>query len=222
MRLIYAEQENNYFFAEQKNMLKKLCQKRGLIITSGPTGSGKTSTMYELAKIVGKNKVVMTIEDPVEVYEPSFLQTQVNLTAGITYLDLLKSALRNRPDILIIGEIRDPQTAKVALNAALSGHLVLATVHAKSSLQTLSRLEGLGISKSELYNALSAVSYQRLMFDETKQALSCLFDIAAGKKLQDQIEQTKRDDFISWKDSLQILKKEGKISEATFDLYQEG
>ena len=68
--------------------------------------------MYELAQVIGRNKVVMTIEDPVEVWNPDFLQTQVNLIAGITYPDLLKAALRHRPDILIIGEIRDQETAK--------------------------------------------------------------------------------------------------------------
>jgi Type II secretory pathway, ATPase PulE/Tfp pilus assembly pathway, ATPase PilB len=121
--LIYGEKNNNYFLPEQFNLIKKLTNQRGLIVTSGPTGSGKTSTMYELAQVIGKNKVVMTIEDPVEVWNPDFLQTQVNLIAGITYPDLLKAALRHRPDILIIGEIRDQETAKISINAALSGHL---------------------------------------------------------------------------------------------------
>lgn len=123
-------------------MIKKVAQSRGLIITSGPTGSGKTTTMYEVAKSMSQNKVVMTIEDPVEVHEPSFLQAQVNNEAGIDYQSLLKAALRHRPDILIIGEIRDQGTARLAVDAALSGHLVFATIHAKSTLQTISRLEG--------------------------------------------------------------------------------
>ena len=116
VRLIYGEKNNNYFLPEQFNLIKKLTNQRGLIVTSGPTGSGKTSTMYELAQVIGKNKVVMTIEDPVEVWNPDFLQTQVNLIAGITYPDLLKAALRHRPDILIIGEIRDQETAKISIN----------------------------------------------------------------------------------------------------------
>ena len=82
-----------------------------MIITSGPTGSGKTTTMYEIAKKMSQNKVVMTIEDPVEIHESSFLQAQVNNEAGIDYQNLLKAALRHRPDILIIGEIRDQGTA---------------------------------------------------------------------------------------------------------------
>src|SRR5699024_1426831 len=108
------------------------------------------------------NKVVMTIEDPVEIHESSFLQAQVNNEAGIDYLNLLKAALRHRRDILIIGEIRDQGTARVAADAALSGHLVFATVHATSTWQTISRLAGLGIRCDELTNRLTSGSYQRL------------------------------------------------------------
>lgn len=221
IRLIYGCQNNKYFFSEQLVQLEQLCQKRGLIITSGPTGSGKTSTMYELARNYGQDKVVMAIEDPIEIFEPHFLQTQVNLEAGITYLSLLKAALRNRPDVLIIGEIRDHETAEVAVNAALSGHLVLATVHAKSSLQTISRLEGLGIKRSMLANSLTAVSYQRLMPSQ-KQGLACLFDVVAGDELKQQIKLANRSDFIAWSASLQKLKREGEISEETYRIFQAG
>ena len=222
IRLIYGDKKNNYFFMEQINSLKNLCKKRGLIVTSGPTGSGKTSTMYQLAKSLGSKKIVMTIEDPVEIYESNFLQTQVNLTANIDYSKLLKAALRNRPDILIIGEIRDKLTARLAINAALSGHLVLATVHAKSSLQTISRLEGLGINKSELFNSLTAVSYQRLIWNKQNQQLACLLDIASGKEMEVEIFNDKRNDFIDWNDNLRKLRMEGVISENQFKLFAEG
>ncbi len=159
VRIIYGIDHSQYFMDEQLEKIKSLALRRGLIITSGPTGSGKTTTMYEVAKEMSENKVVMTIEDPVEVHEATFLQSQVNNEAGIDYQSLLKAALRHRPDILIIGEIRDAGTARLAVDAALSGHLVFATVHAKSTLQTVSRLEGLGIRKDELANCLTAVSY---------------------------------------------------------------
>lgn len=222
IRLIYGNRKNNYFFINQFNELEKLCKKRGLVITSGPTGSGKTSTMYQLAKHLGKEKIVMTIEDPIEIYESNFLQTQVNLTAGIDYLNLLKAALRNRPDILIIGEIRDEATAKTAINAALSGHLVLATVHAKSSLQTISRLEGLGVNKSELFNSLTAVSYQRLIWNQKLQQLACLFDIASGEQLQKEIFNDKRKKFLTWSKNLKQLREEEIIDAKQFSLYAEG
>lgn len=221
IRLIYNSQENNYFFRKQLKQLVSLSQKRGMVITSGPTGSGKTSTMYEVARLISQNKMVMTIEDPIEIWEPRFLQTQVNLTAGVEYLDLLKAALRHRPDVLIIGEIRDAQTAQVAINAALSGHLVLATVHAKSTFQTLSRLEGLGIRRDELYNAITGVSYQRLIPDSNQQ-LSCLLDIASGQQLKEQIFSQQRADFVSWSVNLRQLKEKGKITHDIFEKYQIG
>lgn len=221
IRIIYGMQENNYFFPEQLEQLKRLSKQRGMIITSGPTGSGKTSTMYEVARLINKNKMIMTIEDPIEVWEESFLQTQVNNVAGISYLDLLKAALRHRPDVLIIGEIRDSETAKVAVNAALSGHLVLATVHAKSTFQTLSRLEGLGIRKDELYNSVTAVSYQRLLLTKDEQ-LSCLLDIANGPQLKQQILNNQRRDFLAWQQNLSYLREKDQIDEVTFNDYQNG
>ena len=89
----------------------------------------------------------------------------------------VESSLRHRPDILIIGEIRDQETAKISINAALSGHLVLATIHAKTALQTISRLEGLGITKDELSNCLTAVFFQRLLPIKNKKEGSFLMDI---------------------------------------------
>lgn len=221
IRVIYSMQENNYFFPKQLELLGQLSKHRGMIVTSGPTGSGKTSTMYEVARLISQNKMVMTIEDPIEIWEETFLQTQVNNVAGITYLDLLKAALRHRPDILIVGEIRDSQTAKVAINAAMSGHLVLATVHAKSTFQTLSRLEGLGIKKDELYNAVTAVSYQRLL-PTMDEEISCMLDIASGRQLKEQIMSLQRNEFVAWQDNLAYLKEKDQIDEVTFNDYQDG
>ncbi|MCT6903621.1 MAG: Flp pilus assembly complex ATPase component TadA, partial [Lactobacillus sp.] len=180
VRIIYQIDSGKYFFNRQIEKLTDLTRRRGLIITSGPTGSGKTTTMYNLAKIVGKNQMVMTIEDPVEIQEADFLQTQVNLAADISYEGLLEASLRHRPDILIIGEIRNKVTARLAVDAALSGHLVFATVHAKSTLQTISRLESLHVSTADLYNCLTAVSYQRLL--PTADGFACLMDIDSGSQ----------------------------------------
>lgn len=220
MRVIYQISEGNYFFDEQVQLLKKLTQKRGLILTSGPTGSGKTTTMYMLAKYVGQNKMVMTIEDPVEIHESSFLQTQVNLEAGITYLSLLEAALRHRPDILIIGEIRNTPTARLAVNAALSGHLVFATVHAKSTLQTISRLENLQVNSTEIKNCLTAVCYQRLL--PTKDGFSCLMDIASDTFLQEIIKHENHGSYVNWCENLVRLKKGEQISAQVFEQFKEG
>lgn len=221
IRIIYPINKSKYYLPEQIQQLQELALKRGLVLTSGPTGSGKTTTMYELAKELGQDKVVMTIEDPVEVHETSFLQTQVNNEAGIDYVSLLKAALRHRPDILIIGEIRDHGTARLAVDSALSGHLVLATIHAKSTLQTITRLEGLGITNSELANCLTAASYQRLI-PSNQGELTCLLDIASGATLKAAIEQPARADFVSWKKNLQQLEMEDKIDAETFKLFEEG
>ena len=220
VRIIYQIDSGKYFFNRQIEKLTDLTKKRGLIITSGPTGSGKTTTMYNLAKIVGKNQMVMTIEDPVEIQEADFLQTQVNLAADISYEGLLEASLRHRPDILIIGEIRNKVTARLAVDAALSGHLVFATVHAKSTLQTISRLESLHVSTADLYNCLTAVSYQRLL--PTADGFACLMDIDSGSQLQEDISQEKRADFVSWSENLSELKERGKISAQIFKQYQQG
>ena len=221
IRLITEINSNHYFFIEQLDILMGAAIKRGLILTSGPTGSGKTSTMYYLAKKLANNKVVMTIEDPVEVFEPAFLQTQVNHEAGIDYQSLLKAALRQRPDILIIGEIRDKVTARLAVDAALSGHLVLATVHARSTLQTIARLKGLGIDSVELANCLNCVSYQRLI--QTKNGRNaCLLDIVSGEKLKKEINKAEHVDFINCQEKLAELMKAESISVDSFTNFQEG
>ena len=220
IRIIYQISTGKYFFDEQIENLKTLAQRRGLIVTSGPTGSGKTTTMYNLAKMIGQNQMVMTIEDPVEIHEINFLQTQVNMTAEITYSRLLEAALRHRPDILIIGEIRNAITARLAVDAALSGHLVFATVHAKSTLQTISRLESLNINASDLYNCLTAVSYQRLL--PTNTGFACLMDIDSGHQLQADISKHKRGDYVSWHQNLVKLKERKRISEQVFEQFQAG
>lgn len=220
IRIIYQINSGKYFLSNQIKFLEKLALKRGLIITSGPTGSGKTTTMYKLAKHVGMHQMVMTIEDPVEIREDDFLQTQVNLEAGISYSNLLEAALRHRPDILIIGEIRNSATARLAVNAALSGHLVFATVHAKSTLQTITRLENLNVSANELTNCLTAVSYQRLL--PTKNSFSCLMDIASGKFLRKSILEDRRGNYLEWFDNLSMLHKKGEISAQVFEQFKEG
>ncbi|WEV71455.1 competence type IV pilus ATPase ComGA [Lactobacillus sp. ESL0785] len=220
VRIIYQVSSGRYFLPKQITQLKELTHRRGLIITSGPTGSGKTTTMYKLAKNVGQQQMVMTIEDPVEIHEASFLQTQVNPEANISYSRLLEAALRHRPDILIIGEIRNAATAKLAVDAALSGHLVLATVHAKNTFQTISRLESLQIKRNELSNCLTAISYQRLL--PTQNGFSCLMDIASGVVLQDQINSEVHSNFVAWQENLKMLVEKGEISGKIYQQYQEG
>ncbi|MFC6181098.1 competence type IV pilus ATPase ComGA [Lactiplantibacillus daowaiensis] len=178
LRLLYQDNPTKlqYLIPQQRTRLAQALQGSGLVLFSGPMGSGKTTTMYDLVRQFGGQKVVMTIEDPVEIYEPRFLQLQVNPTAQMTYADLLKVGLRHHPEIFIIGEIRDAETAQIAVQAALSGHLVLSTIHARGVYGVSPRLQQLGVDALTLQQALAAVSYQRLV-TLTDASQATLFDI---------------------------------------------
>ncbi|WP_239254163.1 competence type IV pilus ATPase ComGA [Listeria ilorinensis] len=136
----------------------------GLLLFSGKTGSGKSSSMYGLAELLYQThtRKVITIENPVEHYHQAFLQIEINEKAGLTYQEILREVLRHDPDIIIIGEIRDNETAQMAIRAALTGHLVLSTVHAGSLKGILNRLTELGLSKSDLAESLIGISHQRI------------------------------------------------------------
>lgn len=160
-------QNLGYFCPEDVTLIEKnIYQKNGLYLFSGPTGSGKTTFMYHLAQQIDGQ--VITIEDPVEIEQPNFLQLQTNDKIEQNYDQLIKLALRHRPDVLIIGEIRDALTAKAAIRAALTGHKVFATIHAKGVNETRSRLVDLVGESSELDNCLMGVIYQQLLL--TKQS----------------------------------------------------
>ena len=136
----------------------------GMMIVSGPTGSGKTTTLYSmLAEIDAFQKNIITIENPIEYRLDNINQTQVNPKAGVTFASSLRSFLRQDPDVIMIGEIRDAETARVALQAAMTGHFVFTTVHANDSITTLFRLLDLGVEPYLISSSLSAVLAQRLV-----------------------------------------------------------
>lgn len=145
-----------------KNILEAI-DSRGLYLFSGPVGSGKTTLMYQLVREKFPDKQVITIEDPVEIKQEQMLQLQLNSDIGMTYDELIKLSLRHRPDILIIGEIRDSETARAVVRASLTGAIVFSTIHAKSIPGVYERLLELGVSKQELENSLRAIVYQRLI-----------------------------------------------------------
>ncbi|MBS9338751.1 Flp pilus assembly complex ATPase component TadA [Fructobacillus sp. M2-14] len=164
LRIIYPDLgEQRFIDDRQMAHLSSEQPDNGLYLLSGPTGAGKTSTLYRLLHTWSKGRVVLTVEDPVEYYQPDYLQLQVNADAGIFYEDLIKVALRQRPDILVIGEIRDGKTAAAALQAALSGHLVLSTIHANSASMVINRLIDLGLDLALVQAALVKTVYQRLV-----------------------------------------------------------
>jgi type II secretory ATPase GspE/PulE/Tfp pilus assembly ATPase PilB-like protein len=141
-----------------------LSQPQGMIILTGPTGSGKTSTLYTSLQTVAKETVnVVTVEDPVEYVLSGITQTQVNEAAGMTFAAGLRSILRQDPDIIMVGEIRDHETAETAIRAALTGHLVFTTLHTNDAIGTIPRLKDIGPDPALISDALLGIVAQRLV-----------------------------------------------------------
>ncbi|MFH1504333.1 MAG: GspE/PulE family protein [Candidatus Omnitrophota bacterium] len=136
----------------------------GIIFVTGPTGSGKTTTLYAiLASINSMAKNIITIEDPVEYEIPLIRQTQVNLKSGLTFANGLKAILRQDPDIIMVGEVRDLETAEIAMRAAMTGHLVISTLHTNDAPSAISRLLDMGIEPFFISNVVAGVLAQRLV-----------------------------------------------------------
>lgn len=180
--------ELSLFPSTTKVLLSLMMNKHGLIIFTGPTGSGKTTTLYSLLHASNKkiHRNVITLEDPIEKYTDHLLQVQVNEKAGITYSTGLKAILRHDPDIIMVGEIRDEETAKIAIRASLTGHLVLSTMHTKDAKGAIYRLKEFNISLQEIEQTLLAVSAQRL-FD-----LKCPFCGEGCKAICRKLRKSKR------------------------------
>lgn len=143
---------------------KLIKRPEGIILVSGPTGSGKTTTLYSaLTTINSMQKNIITIEDPVEYELPLIRQTPVNAASGITFANGLRSILRQDPDIIMVGEIRDKETAAIAIQAALTGHLVFSTLHTNDAAGALTRLMDMGIEPFLLSSSVIAILAQRLV-----------------------------------------------------------
>jgi len=143
----------------------------GIVLVTGPTGSGKTTTLYAaLSRIDGRGLNIMTVEDPVEYELEGISQTQVNAKIGMTFARALRSILRHDPDVIMIGEIRDLETAQIAVQASLTGHLVLATLHTNDAVGATTRLVDMGVEPYLLSSSLLGVLAQRLV---RKLCMSC-------------------------------------------------
>lgn len=250
IRVIFSHHHQADFintpYQESIHQLRQLIQhKSGLVLFSGPVGSGKTTTIYQLLRerIHQVPLQVITMEDPVEIREPLFLQTQVNQRADISYDQLIKAALRHHPDVLFIGEIRDEETAKMTVRGALTGHLMIATIHAKDTLGVLARLGELGVSRQLLYQSLIGIVSQRLVpqycpqcqkncdqtcchIDKDHQR-TALFEILTGDLLKEAVlnADLKIEQYDQWQKIClnQQLKKawqEGIIHESTYEYFK--
>ena len=198
IRLLHDEEQDLHFWFQDIGELGKQYRQRGLYLFAGPVGSGKTTLMHELAKSLFKGQQVMSIEDPVEIKQEEMLQLQLNEAIGLTYENLIKLSLRHRPDLLIIGEIRDSETARAVVRASLTGATVFSTIHAKSIRGVYERLLELGVTEEELAVVLQGVCYQRLI---------------GGGGIVDFANQNYQDHQpTSWNEQIDQLLKDGHIS----------
>jgi general secretion pathway protein E len=151
--------------AETKARLEEMIQRpHGIILVTGPTGSGKTTTLYAaLQQMNRQERNIMTVEDPVEYDLPGISQTQINMRAGMTFAKGLRAILRQDPDVILIGEIRDQETAEIANQASLTGHLVLSTLHTNTAIGAITRLQDIGIDSFLLASTIRGIVAQRLL-----------------------------------------------------------
>ncbi len=158
----------------------------GLIVLSGPTGSGKTTTLHALLSHIAKNdlKRVVSLEDPIEIVEPSYLQLQINEKADFSYEEGIKQLLRHDPDVIMIGEIRDTHSAKMLIRAALSGHLVFTTIHGGNAIEVILRFLELNVAINELQQVLCGITSQRIFYDTLQQRKVCIYEIATKKEIE--------------------------------------
>ena len=150
---------------EQEALQRLLIHKEGIVLVTGPTGSGKTTTLYSAIRLIQNQGVnIVTVEDPVEYrLGENIVQVQVHEKAGLTFASALRSILRQDPDVVLIGEIRDQETAQIALQASLTGHLVLSTLHTNDAPNAVTRLVDMGMEPYKIASALRGVVAQRLM-----------------------------------------------------------
>jgi len=170
LRLLSDNAENftletlGFSAADRKKILAALKRPHGMILSTGPTGSGKTTTLYTLIKMLNAPEVsIVTIEDPIEYGVSGVEQIQVNPRAGLTFATGLRSILRQDPDIIMVGEIRDAETAAIAVNTALTGHLLLSTLHTSDAATTLPRLLDMGIDTYLVASTVNIAIGQRLV-----------------------------------------------------------
>lgn len=148
----------------KEQLLDLISRPHGIILVTGPTGSGKTTTLYAaLQQMDRQQRNIMTVEDPVEYDLPGISQTQINLRAGMTFARGLRAILRQDPDVILIGEIRDGETAEIATQASLTGHLVLSTLHTNTAAGAITRLQDLGVDSFLLASTVRGIASQRLV-----------------------------------------------------------
>jgi len=169
-----------------ERLLREIEKPNGLILNTGPTGSGKTTTLYSLLNRLNKPEVkIITVEDPIEYRLAGILQTQVSEEEGYDFASALRALLRQNPDIMMIGEIRDEETGKIAIQASLTGHLVLSTLHTNSAVASIQRLINMNVDPTDIATATNAMMAQRLV---RKLCPDCKKKVPVTPKDKDKLE----------------------------------
>lgn len=213
VRLLPDEEHSSFesialFSDDLKQMYNVLKEQNGLFVFTGPTGSGKSTSMYSILTKLAKDakKKILTLENPVEMINRELVQININEELGITYSAGLKFALRQDPDIIMIGEIRDEETARNVFRAALTGHTVISTMHTKDKYGVVERFLDFGFLKSEIESVLIGISNQRLVVDQNNDTKS-FFDYAVNHDLHDLINNKEQKDIYEKIKELKATKK---------------
>lgn len=214
-----------FLFPNQFKKVKNwIANQSGIILFSGPTGSGKSTTLYALLhSILQKRSYQMiTLEDPIEKNIHNVLQVQINKKAGITYQSGLKAVLRHDPDIIMVGEVRDKETAQFSFEASLTGHLVLSTLHAKSAIGSVERLLDMGIKRIDLKQSLLAIASIQLVpiqINEQITRRAAILELLDGEILKKYLNGNKIDELVTFHNFKHLRKKAyayGFISKETY------
>jgi general secretion pathway protein E/type IV pilus assembly protein PilB len=174
------------FDHETRDALKQLAQiPFGITVITGPTGSGKTTTLYAILQLLNQQRLnIMTLEDPIEYYIPSIRQTEICPSLNLDYAQGIRSLLRQNPDVILIGEIRDAESAEMAMRAAITGHRVLTTMHTKDTFGVVQRFINLGMDLDQLRGNLAGIVNQRLLRRVCKQCQTLHTDHGIETPLQ--------------------------------------
>ncbi len=172
---------------EHIKQFQQLCTiRQGLVLAVGPTNTGKTTTLHAiLHEIAHQHKFkVVSLEDPIEIEDTSYIQLQINEPQGFTYEKGIEELLRHDPDVIFIGETRSEYTAHMVVRAALTGHLVFTTLHAKNGIEAIQRLRDFGLSTYDLQNTLTTIISQRLYATDAHGGKECIYEILSKKDIE--------------------------------------
>lgn len=192
-----------YIPSDLEQIYQQIISSTGLFVFTGPTGSGKSTSMYALLEkaATSANKKIICIEDPVEVINSNFTQIQINEAAKLTYGSCLKACLRHDPDIIMIGEIRDEETAKNVFRASLTGHTVISTMHTKNKYGVIERFLDFEFKQSEINSILIGISSQRLILDQDLK-IKAYYDFVLSSGIEDLINNR---ELVTIQDKLELL-----------------